>query len=244
MNYEILRKIFAAYLLSFSINIYTMDDHQNDDSFFYEISSLSVDNCEFGNINYAMTLDEIKGTTNKDLCEMKVKGLIISRNEFQDLKNDYFLIARKTLDRIWGVDYLKNKIQKSEELIKKYGVPNKYIIVADNPDLIEITICYENKLLPIPKLKNASIYFEKIAGPPYASSFMSRDIGVKSGIGYTDFNDPGNIILEEQTRRYIIVDTELRSFKFSTYDNSLQAKFKDQNGNSNIEFIVHLDVLV
>jgi len=169
----------------------------------------------YGGINYIMTLEEMKQTLKEKFVTMKKNGLIFSKDEFEKIKDKYFNRPINDLTRIWGADYLKNKISESEQLQAEYGVPN-YIIVAQDPNSIKINLSFSNELFPIANsLENGLIYFEKIAGIPIASWHSSsvNDIGIKSGIGYDDFSDPGNILLENKSDKKYVVDLEFKSFK-------------------------------
>jgi hypothetical protein len=173
----------------------------------------------WGGINYAMTLDEMKQKIREKFNEMKKQGLIISKNKFEKIKNKYWTTLRypsaaHDLTRIWGIDYLKNKIDESKFLRDKYDVPN-YVIVADDPTNIKVKVYFLNRNYPVVNsLENASLYFENIIGKRAASrNLQDLDIGRASGIGYDDFSDPGNIIFDEKTGKYYVVDTEYKSFK-------------------------------
>lgn len=169
----------------------------------------------FGEINYGMTLEEIKQKLWEKFKEFKKEGLIITHEEFEKIKDNYFNKPSQDLTRIWGADYLKNKINQSEYLKSKYAVPN-YIIVANNLNHLIIRLDFNQNFPIATALKNAEIYFEKISGPHVASwySLATKDIGISSGIGYDDFSDPGNIIFDSKSGKFYIVDTEFKSFKF------------------------------
>ena len=173
----------------------------------------------FGGIDYTMTLYEMRQKIKEKFSEMKKKGLIISKAKFEKIKKKYFT-SHRDLTRIWGVEYLKGKINKSEYLRKNYDVPN-YVIVADDPNRIKVNI-YFNEMFPLLRdLENDSIYFIKIVGIPSAFLHIVRtDL---SSIGFDDFSGPGNIILDDKTGKYYVVDTEIKSFKGRTV-----ANLKDQ----------------
>lgn len=166
----------------------------------------------FGGIDYTMTLNEMGKKIKEKFSEMKKNGWIISKDEFKKIEKNYFTEKpSNNLSRIWGVEYLKGKINKSEYLQGKYDVP-KYVIVADDPDHIKVKLYFGNLRFPIlSSLENATIYFIKIVGVPAGLSFEVKfDL---SPIGFDDFSDPGNIIREKNTNMYYVVDTELKSFK-------------------------------
>lgn len=168
----------------------------------------------FGGINYAMTLKEMEQKLQEKFEDMNNRGLIIFKEEFERIKGKYFSRPTDDLTRIWGAEYLKNKINKSEYLKSHYDVPT-YVIVADDPKHLEINLFFDKPTFPnAGTLGNAYIYFEKIVGPRVAfwHSPIVDEIGIKSGIGYNDFTDPGNII--EMNGKNYIVDTEFKSFKF------------------------------
>jgi len=169
----------------------------------------------WGGINYSMTLEEMKQKIKATFSDMKKKGLIVSKDEFEGIKDKYFNFPRTDLNRIWGVEYLKNKISASQYLSKNYDVP-QYIIIVDNPRKISVKISFFSEIFPsVNELNNGEIYFENIKGTEVASwnSSAVNDIGIKSGIGYDDFSDPGNIIRQSGINKYYIVDTEYKSFK-------------------------------
>ncbi len=171
-----------------------------------------------GGLNYMMTLEEMKQKIKEKFSAMKKNGLIISKADFGKIKNKYFVpTGNNDLSRLWGAEYLKNRISTSPNLSKKYDVPG-YIIVVDNPKLISVKIGLEHRFFPLVSLlENGMIYFEKIAGERVAGAITSNadiDIGKVSGIGYADFSDKGNIILNSENHKEYIVDTEIKSFDF------------------------------
>ena len=169
----------------------------------------------WGGINYSMSLDEMKQTVKEIFDAMKKNGQIISKNDFEKIKNNYYVRKpHNDATRIWGNQYLKKQIDKSTFLKKMYDVPN-YIIVMDNEHPIKVTLFFGNNKFPeVTELENATIYFEKIIGEPVATkSLDTREIGIQSGIGYDDFSDPGNILLDEKTGKKYVVDTEFKSFQ-------------------------------
>lgn len=178
----------------------------------------------WGGINFTMTLNEMKEKIQEKFIAMKNYGLIISIEEFEEIKHQYYRSHRcphTNLTRIWGADYLKEKIEASSKLRERYEAPD-YIIVADDPDKIDMTLYFGDVYCPIvDTLKNAKIYFKKIKGSGVASrsQMFLKDIGIESKIGYDDFSDCGNIIQQYQLLgteckpgKYCIVDTEQRSF--------------------------------
>ncbi len=169
----------------------------------------------WGGINYGMTLEEMKQKIKATFSEMKNNGLIMSKDQFEKIKDRYFLkYPRTNLTRVWGSEYLKKKINADPGLSKSFDVPG-YIIVVDDPDKISVKISFSEPIFPIVKqLNNGEIYFEKIEGKGIAvkGSPLERYIGRASGIGYVDFGDPGNIIEQEGTQKWYVVDTEYNSF--------------------------------
>jgi len=168
----------------------------------------------WGGINYDMSLNEMKRTVIETFGAMEKNGLIISKKDFEKIKNNYYIQKpHNDSTRIWGNQYLKNQINKSEFLKENYDVPS-YIIVRDNEQPIKVTISFFNHKYPsVTELENGTIYFEKIIGIPVADKGLdTREIGIPSGIGYDDFSDPGNIILDKKTGKKYVVDTESKSF--------------------------------
>ncbi len=168
----------------------------------------------FCDINYIMTLDEMKKKVKAKFSEMKTNGLIVSRDEFEKVKENYFIssIIRiregRDLTRIWGGEYLKSEFE-SKNLQGKYDVP-KYVIVADDTDHIKVNLSFGNLMFPMPtSLMNASVYFIKIVGTP--SALLVKD-DLKP-IGFVDFSEPGNVIRDNKTGKYYVIDTEFKSFE-------------------------------
>lgn len=170
-----------------------------------------------GAINYSMNFTELKQIVKEQFKAMKQRGLIISQADFEKIKDLYFNLKHIDLTRIWGAEYLKNKINHSVYLTSKYNVPD-YIIVLDDPNHIKINLSFFTRLFPIPlNLENGSIYFKHISGESVAlrdNSTMLNDLGLESGIGFEDFSKPGNVIQDSETGILYIIDTEFRSFKF------------------------------
>ena len=167
----------------------------------------------FGGINYAMTLDEMKQKIKARFSAMKKNGLIISRDEFKKVEKNYFTVKPdQDLSRIWGGEYFIKEISKSKYLREKYDVPN-YVIVADDPNHIKIKLDFDIEMFPMAiTLENATIYFVKIVGIPSAlSTKVKKDLSETS---FNDFSSEGNIILDNKTGKYYVVDTEFKSFEW------------------------------
>jgi hypothetical protein len=172
----------------------------------------------YGGINYSMNLDDIKKVLTTFFENLKREGKIITQEEYQKLKST-FRYERK-LDRIFGAEYLKKKFR--EKHLDRYDVPD-YVIVADNPHELAVTIDFNTLPFPTPReLTNGRIYFKEIKGQGAAyEAYIKRDIGLESGIGFQDFSQPGNIIMEEDPegkylpleRKKYIVDIEPKSFE-------------------------------
>ncbi len=202
----------------------------------------------FCGINYIMTLDEMKKKVEVKFREMKNKGLIVSRDEFEKIEKIYFTEKPSdNLSRIWGGEYLKGKINESKYLQEKYDVPNYVIVADDDPDHIKVKLYFGNLMFPMPtSLKNASVYFIKIVGTP--SALLVKDD--LSPIGFTDFSDPGNIIRDKKTGKYYVIDTEFKSFepkiKSSRMYNMLiytRKRFRHLNNNIH-NYIYDIDLSV
>lgn len=174
----------------------------------------------WGGIDYTMSLDEMKERTKEIFAILKKNNLIISKEDFQTVKHNYYIPAKPQADltRIWGAEYLKGQIKQSQELQESYDVPS-YIIVAENPNDIEVQLYLGDEYCPVVRqLTNAKIYFEKIDGrtfstPKRLADACSEAIGHESGICYVDFADKGNIIIKKG--KYFIVDTEHNSFDYN-----------------------------
>jgi len=168
-----------------------------------------------GGINYSMTLDEMLEKLQNKFLHLKQNNQIISQEEFENIKDGYFDLPHTDLTRIWGAEYLKEKIQQSSYLRTKYDVPD-FVIVLNDSNELTINISFYTRLFPIPlELLNGHIYFKKIHGQPLAArsnSTLAHDIGTISGIGFDDFKT-GNLIQDTQSGIIYIIDTEFRSFK-------------------------------
>ena len=189
----------------------------------------------FGEINYDMTLEEMKQKIREKLNTMKKRGLLISKEEFKKIKNVYFDYPFTNITRIWGIEYLKKKINESEYLRKKYNVPG-YVIVVDDISDIKIELDFYNSDFPSYFFKspeNAAVYFENING---TSSYQADLIEDLLPIGFVDFMGTGNIRQEKESGKYYIIDTERKSFKIPVKNHDLRkfilyssAKFKHLN---------------
>jgi len=210
---ELYRKEYNELVESYKVFEYELEE-------FKEIEEQDPLAILFGGIHYTMTLDEMKERIKAQFSEMKKKGLIISKDEFEKIEKNYFT-SHSDLTRIWGGEYLKGKINESEYLRRNYDVP-KYVIVADDPNRIKVNI-YFNEMFPLLRdLEHDSIYFIKIVGTP--SAFLPIVRADLVPIGFDDFSGPGNIILDDKTGTYYVVDTEIKSFKRRTVAN-LKDKF-------------------
>lgn len=189
----------------------------------YEIDVITLCDHPFalamGGINSVMTFEEMKTKIKQKFQAMKELGLIITSVDFEKIKNDYYPLPRTNLTRIWCADYLKNESKAFSALNNHYDVPG-YIIVLNDPDQETIKLkWFFSDLFPLAQeIQNACIYFKEVKGKGAANprnEKLVRDIGPESEIGFTDFGDLENIIKENETGKYYIVDTELKSFKFS-----------------------------
>lgn len=185
-----------------------------------DISTLfyNIPNASLAGINYAMTFEEMKEQIEQKFKALEDSGLIITPSEFEKIKDEYYPLKRENLTRIWCADYLKKNFHEQLPLKDKYDVPD-YIIVLNNDEQVKIKLrWYFSDLYPLAaSLIDASIYFKNIKGKKCAYSegeIMWEEIGPETQIGFRDFSDPGNIIREEGTGKYYIVDTEIKSFKF------------------------------
>lgn len=180
----------------------------------------------FGGINYAMSLEEMKQEIKKKFDAMKKKGIIITSKQFKTIKDLYYMprdYALKDLNRVWGADYLREKIQGSEKLRDKYDTPD-YVIVVENIDAISITL-YADTMFPLTRfMEDGSIYFKKIQGTPSGcEAEVGKEIGEKTVVDYTDIC-PGqpidwinlpqseNVIKDTITGKYYIIDTGMDAF--------------------------------
>jgi len=195
----------------------------------------------FGDIHYAMTLDEMIQKIKLKLMAILKENNIITKKEFKKIKDKYHDCPFTKITRIWGAKYLKKKIDDSEYLQKKYDVPN-YKIVVENLSDIKVLLDFYNPQFPsyhfVPE--NAAIYFEKIEKGDQHPKSGFFDSNIKNDLLPLGFIDYGhnNIILgykkeNKETIKYYIVDTERKSFKIPVEDHNLygfieymSAKFK------------------
>ncbi len=169
----------------------------------------------WGGIDYTMSLDEMVRVVSDKFNQMEQKGLIISKDAFEVVKDEYYWAPLTDLTRIWGADYLKRKINESPALQARYDVPD-YVIVIDNDQrMLDVELSFLSNLCPVvSQLKNGTIYFKKITGGSGVDIQSKLDLGEASGIGYTDFSSPGNIILSSENGKRYIVDLEAKSFDY------------------------------
>jgi len=177
-----------------------------------------------GNFDYTNTLDEIKQTIKDKFMTMRQKGLIISKDRYEMIKDKYTGHLGYDLTRVWGAEYLKKEIEKAREQ-EGYGVPD-YVIVADNPNVINIELSVLTTHFPVAsKLKQGEAFtdFKKIIGPPAGNP---KDHPKILEMGYTDLGPSDrqmeNIRQDTETGKYYIVDTEIKSFRLKDYYTSLR----------------------
>lgn len=209
-------------------NIFSDEEQRTFVKYYQELDTILLEHSKdplispFGGINYAMTLDKMKLITEKKFNTLKKQGLIISEKEFEKIKDQYFTEHHHNdLSRIWGSEYLKDKINKSKELNGKYDTPS-YIIVTGDPNKIKVKLWFDVRFPVIGFIKNATIYFKKITGEPVGcDDEVKKDIGEGTVIDYHDLCSGGitasnwrqnyNVLQESTGKRYI-VDTEFSSF--------------------------------
>ena len=183
-----------------------------------------------GGLDYSMTLNKMKQYVKNRFLEIKKKGLIITRAQFEKIKDTYFLKAdhyfSRDLTRIWGIEHVKLMIEDDEELRNAIDVPD-YVIVVDNNstkhmyagvDLFPYVRCNPQISPIVSKLKNANIYFEYIDGKDVTKKIKNkrgRQYKLLEKLHFTDFGadelaGQGNIL--EKNGKLYIVDTERRSF--------------------------------
>jgi len=163
-------------------------------------------------LDYTMQANEMQSKIKDMLKKMKKKGRIISTKAFEKNKEQYaqtFYLetSYSNLERICIAKYINKECNS-----KGCGAPSDFLIVADNPNNIKVAINVLNFEYPIPTLENASIYCEKIEGEPVGRK-LSAKASYLAKLGYVDFNDSGNIILDKKTGKYYAVDNEIKSFR-------------------------------
>jgi len=202
-----------------------------------------------GGINYTMNIDEMKKKIQEVFAQWEKEGLIISQQEFEKIKEKYFVPPSgptKSLDRVWGALYLKKRFEADPNLKERYDVP-KFIVVYENTGPIQVKLFLTGRggsrtSRPcVDVLKNAKVYFEKIdafSDETRISKSTYDDIGPSSLVGYDDFSGKGNILGRVDDKRYVkyVVDTESRVIlmpfineKVATMLYYLEEKFKLQN---------------
>lgn len=166
----------------------------------------------WGGINYSMTLDEMKKAVKAKFQEMKKQGLIISEQDFAKIKNQYYDKPSNNLSRIWGADYLRQKIHANNKMLSDYDVP-EYIIVVDNPSKIGLVLSFALERWPtVAKLTNGYIYFKNIEGEEVGNNAWALKEIYYDDVG-SDPKKKANVIQDEKTGKKYIVDTEFKSFE-------------------------------
>ena len=203
----------------------------------------------YGGINYAMSLEEMKEATEETFKDMKQKGLIISESKFEKIKDLYYTAHHHTdLTRIWGAEYLKNKISASKELNGKYDIPD-YIIVANDPNKIKVQLWFDHRFPVVGIIEDATIYFKNIKGDPIGcDAEVKKDIGKGSTLNYVDlcvgeltaFNrkQNENVIKDLITGKRYIVDTEFSTIAIGL---PLELNHALRYGSKKFEYYNHID---
>ncbi len=172
-----------------------------------------------GGLNFVMNLDEMRKTIQERFRKMYKNGKILTHkkmdaNKWHEVGDD--------LTRIWGADYLAKRFEQDNRSNMK--VP-EYIIVIDNPNIVQVKLGFTDSCYPLSKILNGRIYAQKIEGKPVG---RTQDL---VGYGYSDYSDPGNI-LQTKNDDYYVVDTELKSFFYKV--GSYSAAFKNVLGGYGI----------
>jgi len=233
-------------------------EQKDDDKLQATLEQLSM--C--GGINYTMTVDEMKKKVQEVFSQWEKEGLIISEQEFEKIKANYFP-RPMDLDRLWGALYLKKRFETSEFLKNRYDVPN-FIIVRENIQPIQVTIFFGSKIDPctplnqlelqpgVEHLKNAKIYFENIPGSrDWVRYTAMGNIGAVQEptdlyVGYDDFTT-GNI--QRYKDKNYVVDTEKRSMKMPPYSDLyylptyLKRRFQLKNPGSHSSYPMTIELL-
>lgn len=154
-----------------------------------------------GNMDYLMTLDQIKKAITGKLKRMYENGQILTEDEFKKLDRTQWYYKGGELTRIWGAEYLARKFEEHDQ--RSLKVPD-YIIVVKRLDDIQLQLTIGDCWPIIASLKNGTIYARKIEGTGAAKS-------IRVGHGYTDYSADDNI-LKTADGDYYVVDTEYKSF--------------------------------
>lgn len=155
-----------------------------------------------GGITYNMSLNQMKTFITKKFEDLYNQGKILTPKQFQELDENQWHPQDTKLTRIWGAEYLAQKFKENQQ--NNLKVP-EYIMVVNNLDNLKIRIYLSPGFPIIAALVNGKIYAEKIVGRPAARS-------VVVGHGYTDYSALDNIIYDNNTKKYYVVDTEYKSF--------------------------------
>ena len=176
----------------------------------------SIHFCVCGHIDYFMTPSEVVDAVKKRFAGIEKNGKIISKNEFEKIREGYVFgmrISTQDLSRIWGIEYIREKMRESKEIGGIFDVPDYVIVVDDLEKGFTVSISSFRQYPVVNYLsKNAKIYFKKIIGSRVANCLPEKVHRLAFKIGYRDFNDPGNIIKCEKTGKFYIVYTEEKSF--------------------------------
>ena len=183
----------------------------------------TVDTSLMGSINYGMSWDEIEKKVTKMFTRMRENGSIVTKKEFEKIKNQYYDLERDDISRIWGADYLKRAISQDPEL-SQYDVPD-YVIVLDDLKTVTIYIKFDESW-NVPAISTIraggsrpKIYFKSISGKNVTSQST-----VLKKIGFNDFLGE-NVIEDATTKKRYIIDTETGSFAKKTFQNLANKDF-------------------
>lgn len=173
-----------------------------------------------GPVTYAMTLEEIDTLIKKKFQELAKEGRLLPKPLFEATFNpNDFIQKSPNLTRIFGELFLKESTS--------FNVPRHYILFEEGRIEVEL---WSGTYPALSILKNCEMVAEKIEGEKAASQFAWNPELKK--VGYADFSDPGNILVDATDRAWI-VDTEVKSFDPPSYRHQfyLQERFAHLTGS-------------
>ena len=178
-----------------------------------EIIDINIDifketgNLLSGPLNYFMSRQEVKYAIQRELEAFKADGKIISADEFELVKDQYYNKRLDTFDRIYGAKYI-NELYKNKKT--PFKAPDFIIVLKDPTQPTQITVSTYSSSIVSYMLKNNEdgIYFKNIIGECCARHYSY----MLSEIGYTDVQTDNCNVIEDATGQPYIVDTEIKSF--------------------------------
>jgi len=169
-----------------------------------------------GGLKWSMSLIQIAAHVQKKFDELRASGLLLFRSEFLAKENPLkfrslgviFQPGQRSGDlaRLWGAEYLRQKLAQREE----YKVPRFVVVIEDDVKTLPISLWCGTHSLHINSFPTDSgeILVENIVHGRRVACEQNHRWMVQ--LGYVDYSDPGNI-LEGEDGKYYVVDTEWTS---------------------------------